>query len=101
MDISVIREKTRFSPEAPVQEVIYDAHGKRCILFCLEPGQSAGLSPSSGAVSLFVIDGEGSFVGEDEEQSVGKGVLALCDKEETDTTSLRATSRFVVLVVIT
>jgi len=101
MNISTIRKKTRFSPEAPVQEIIYDAEGKRCILFCLEPGQSTGLSPSSGAVSLFVIDGEGSFVGEDEEKSVGKGIMALCDREEIDKTSLRAKSRFVVLVVVT
>ncbi|MCP3677512.1 MAG: hypothetical protein GY721_07985 [Deltaproteobacteria bacterium] len=101
MDISIIREKTRFSPEAPIQEVIYNAHGKRCVLFCLEPGQSAGLSPSRGAISLFVIDGEGSFVGEDEEKSVGKGVMAVYGQEETGKTSLRAKSRFVVLVVIT
>jgi quercetin dioxygenase-like cupin family protein len=101
MDISVIRERIRFSPEAPVQEVIYDADGKRCLLFCLEPNQSIGFSQSSGTVALFVIEGEGFFIGEDEEKSVGKGFLAVCDQEETDKTSLRAKSHFVVLVVIT
>jgi quercetin dioxygenase-like cupin family protein len=100
VDISVIRERIRFSPEAPVQEVIYDADGKRCLLFCLEPDQSIGFSQSSGTVALFVIEGEGFFIGEGGENGVEKGFMAVCRQDDTHKHSLKAKSRFVVLVVI-
>ncbi|MFQ5585841.1 MAG: hypothetical protein ACE5GF_03350 [Thermodesulfobacteriota bacterium] len=100
MDITDLSEKIRFSPDAHVQEVIYDADGRRCLLFCLEPEQSIGFSESRGTVSLCVVEGEGTFTGEDIENSVEKGSLCVCRQDDTHKHSLKAKSRFVVLVVI-
>ncbi len=100
MDITALREKIRFSSDAPVQEIFHNTDGKRCILFCLEPDQSMGFSQSSGTISLFVVEGEGIFIGEDGAESVEQGFLAVCRQDDTHKHTLKAKSRFAVLVVI-
>ena len=99
MDTALIREKVRFSPDGPVKVAIADTDGRRCLLFCLEQGQSTGLSRAEGTVALLVVEGEGFFMGDnDAEEGVVTGRLALYDSEETY--GMKATGRFVVLAVL-
>jgi len=99
VDIALIREKARFSPDGPVKVALADTDGRRCLLFCLEQGQSTGLSRVEGTVALLVVEGEGFFMGDnDGAAEVGTGQLAVYDSEEAY--GMKAAGRFVVLAVL-
>jgi len=98
MDITLLRDRIRFLKDAPHKEVIWDTEKAEAILICLNSGQSLGEHTSKGEVSLFVVNGNGSFIMADKEKKVEKGSLAVLRGNEPH--NIKADREMVVLAVI-
>ena len=63
METIDLRAAQAFSPAGPRSTLIADGTAARYALFCLEPGQTVPPHVSPSAVSLTVLEGEGSVTG--------------------------------------
>lgn len=88
-----------FSPSGPRSTLLADGSAARYALFCLEPGQAVPPHVSSSAVSLTVLEGEGSVVGGTGEAPIGAGTMVLFDPDEPH--GFTARTRLVALATIT
>ncbi|MBI5683112.1 MAG: hypothetical protein HZC45_08125 [Deltaproteobacteria bacterium] len=98
MDITLIKDRIKFSKDGPHKEVISDIAKAKTVLICLEIGQSAEDTTKS-EVSLFVLEGKGSFIINGKEEKVEKGGLLVLNGNEAY--NMKADSRMVILAIIT
>ena len=98
MDITLIKDKIAFSKDSPHKVVISDSEKPKAVLICLENGQSTGEHTSKSEVSLFVLDGKGSFIIGGKEKKVEKGSVLVCSGNESH--NIKTDSTMVVLAVI-
>lgn len=98
MDITALKDKIAFSKGAPHKEVINDLEKAKTVLICLENGQSTGEHTAKGEVSLFVLDGKGSFIISGKEKKVEKGCVLVCSGNESH--NIKTDSKMIVLAVI-
>ena len=94
-----LREAQAFSPAGPRSTLIADGTAARYALFCLEPGQAVPPHVSPSAVSLTVLEGEGSVTGREGEVPLAPGTMVLFAPHEPH--GFTARTRLVALAAIT
>ena len=94
-----LREAQAFSPAGPRSTLISDGAAARFALFCLEPGQTVPSHVSPSAVSLTVLEGEGSVTGGEGQAPLAPGTMVLFAPNETH--GFTARTRLVALAAIT
>ena len=94
-----LREVQAFSPAGPRSTLLADGPAARYALFCLEPGQAVPPHVSPSAVSLTVLEGEGSVTGGEAEAPIGPGAMVLFAPNEPH--GFTARTRLVALAAIT
>lgn len=94
-----LREAQAFSSAGPRSTLLADGPPARYALFCLEPGQAVLPHVSPSAVSLTVLEGEGSVTGSEGEATVRPGTLVLFAPNEPH--GFTARTRLVALAAIT
>ena len=97
MDITFIKDRIKFSKDGPHKEVISDIAKAKTVLICLEIGQSAEDTTKS-EVSLFVLEGKGSFIVNGKEEKVVKGSISVINGSESY--SIKSDTQMVVISVI-
>ena len=60
-----LKEVTKFTPDKPYRELLYDSPNLRVLVFNFEPGQELPIHshPTDSDVTLMVLEGEGEFTG--------------------------------------
>lgn len=94
-----LREMQAFSPAGPRSTLLADGPAARYALFCLEPGQAVPPHVSPSAVSLTVLEGEGSVTGGEGEAALKSGTMVLFAPNEPH--GFTARTRLVALAAIT
>jgi quercetin dioxygenase-like cupin family protein len=96
-----IEEVAKFSNERYWLDFVHDSPNIRLILFCFEPGQELPVHSHDvdSEVFLYVIEGEGSFIGGPEDLPAEKGSLLVASVSEPH--GIKAKTRMKVLVGIT
>jgi len=94
-----LREAQAFSPAGPRSTLLADGTAARYALFCLEPGQAVPPHVSPSAVSLTVLEGEGSVRGGESEAHLAPGTMVLFAPNEPH--GFAARTRLVALAAIT
>lgn len=94
-----LREAQAFSPAGPRSTLLADGPAARYALFCLEPGQAVPPHVSPSAVSLTVLEGEGTATGGEGEAALRPGTLVLFAPQEPH--GFTARTRLVALAAIT
>ncbi len=94
-----LRKAQAFSPAGPRNTLLADGPAARYALFCLEPGQSVPPHVSPSAVSLTVLEGEGTVTGGGEDAPLAAGTMVLFAPNEPH--GFTARTRLVALAAIT
>jgi mannose-6-phosphate isomerase-like protein (cupin superfamily) len=78
MDIASVAESKRFSAEKMQKVNLFDTPRMFCDIYCFEPGQEQKVhSHSKEDKFYFVLEGQGTFVVGDEQQTVSAGHAVL------------------------
>jgi quercetin dioxygenase-like cupin family protein len=65
MKLIDLNELTKFSPDKPHRELLYDSPNLRVLSFNFEPGQELPVHshPADSDVTMIILEGEGEFTG--------------------------------------
>ena len=78
MDVASVAEKAAFRAEKMNKVNLFETPRMFCDIYCLEPGQSQRLHAHDGQDKVyFVLEGEGTFQVDDDEQTLGPGRAVL------------------------
>jgi quercetin dioxygenase-like cupin family protein len=99
METADLREAQAVSPAGQRSTLIADGTPARYALFCLEPGQAVPSHVSPSAVSLTVLEGEGSVTGGEGAAPLAPGTMVLFAPNEPH--GFTARTRLVALAAIT
>jgi quercetin dioxygenase-like cupin family protein len=68
MKLIDLNDLTKFTPEKPHRELLYDSPNLRVLVFNFEPGQELPVHshPADSDVTLMILEGEGEFTGTNE-----------------------------------
>lgn len=98
MEMFNLYDERTFGDTEPRKKLIYDSEEVRWALFCLEGGQELPVHESTSRVSIYIIEGEGVFLG-DGEKPFAAGSLGVFDPNEPH--GFRAKTRCRVIASIT
>ena len=92
------REMIEFTPDSKNSFLIFDSAEARLALFCSEPGQGVKKCRSNSRVMMTIIEGEGTFLTDNEEINGGPGSVIIWEPGESH--GYTAKTRLVFLATI-
>lgn len=94
-----LQQVTKFDPNKPHRELLYDSPNLRVLAFNFEPGQELPVHshPADADVTLMILEGEGEFTGEHcmPAKAGHIQIMSVCDPH-----GLKAKTRMRLLVLI-
>jgi quercetin dioxygenase-like cupin family protein len=95
-----LNDLTKFTPDKPHREMLYDSPNLRVLAFNFEPGQELPVHshPADSDVTLMILEGEGEFIGSNEMPAKAgtMQIMPVCEPH-----GLKAHTRLRLLVFIT
>jgi quercetin dioxygenase-like cupin family protein len=93
------RTAAAFKPDRFNPVPIAQSERSRVLLVCLEPGQFIPVHRPGVDIAIVVLEGEGTLVAGEREETVGSGAIAFAPAGTAR--GLKATTRLIVLNVVT